>query len=116
MQRTNPGELTLSFKLKPLTGQKASPYHPLVNGLVGAWVFNESGGERVYNAMPYSDWGDWIWQAGNNPGGWKPTPGGKGVYASDNTAKESHLTIAFTPDPGVWHDAFSQGSWYFIFT
>lgn len=106
----------LDFFQKPWPCQKPVTAHPLTKGLVGAWTFNENGGGRVFNASPYRNVGDWIYQVGNNPGGRKVTLGGKGVYANDNAEKESHLTIASTPDPGFWHDAFSQASWYFIFT
>jgi len=39
----------LSFRKKPLLGQRLNTAHPMVRGLVGGWVMNESGGDRIFD-------------------------------------------------------------------
>ena len=41
---------------KPPLGARLNTGHPLTNGLIGCWLFNEGGGNRVYNyALQKSD-------------------------------------------------------------
>lgn len=56
---------------KPLLGNRIDPEHPLSKGLVGAWLFNEGSGNRIYDLSGNGNDGvtqniDFV------DGGWRP--------------------------------------------
>jgi len=42
---------------KPMYGVLLNPYHPLSHGLVGCWLFNESGGNNIFDLSGYGNHG-----------------------------------------------------------
>jgi len=42
---------------KPMYGVLLNPYHPLARGLVGCWLFNEGGGNSVFDLSGYGNHG-----------------------------------------------------------
>jgi len=42
---------------KPMYGVLLNPYHPLSRGLIGCWLFNEGGGNIVYDLSGYGNHG-----------------------------------------------------------
>jgi len=42
---------------KPMYGVLLNPYHPLAHGLVGCWLFNEGGGNTVFDLSGYGNHG-----------------------------------------------------------
>ncbi|RLC75048.1 MAG: hypothetical protein DRJ03_30885 [Chloroflexi bacterium] len=38
---------------KPMYGALLNPYHPLAQGLIGCWLFNEGGGNTVFDLSQY---------------------------------------------------------------
>jgi len=42
---------------KPMYGVLLNPYHPLARGLVGCWLFNEGGGNIVYDSSGFMNHG-----------------------------------------------------------
>ena len=55
-------------RIKPPLGSVLNPDHPLSQGLVGCWLLNEGGGEKVYNLTHYSSpaaitGSPWYWDA-----------------------------------------------------
>ncbi len=53
----------MSFKPKPLLGRRINPYHPLAQGLVGCWLLNEGGGDKIFDLSGYGNVGTFV----NNP-------------------------------------------------
>ena len=43
----------MSFKIKPPLGAPLNYYHPLANGLIGCWLFNEQSGQNTFSTVPY---------------------------------------------------------------
>jgi len=54
---------------KPMYGVLLNPYHPLARGLVGCWLFNEGGGNVVYDLSGYGNHGT----LGGGTAGYCPT-------------------------------------------
>jgi len=42
---------------KPMYGALLNPYHPLAQGLIGCWLFNEGGGNTVFDLSGYANHG-----------------------------------------------------------
>ncbi len=49
MQPMSQEESTLSFRPKPPLGSLVNPHHPLADKLVGCWIMNEGGGDKVFD-------------------------------------------------------------------
>ncbi|RLC74049.1 MAG: hypothetical protein DRI61_17330 [Chloroflexi bacterium] len=89
---------------KPMYGVLLNPYHPLSRGLVGCWLFNESGGNTVFDLSGHANHGT----LGGGTAGYCPTWttgkigsalsfDGDNDYVNcgnDDSLKPNHITIS----------------------
>jgi len=62
---------------KPMYGVLLNPYHPLAQGLIGCWLFNEGGGNTVFDLSGYGNHGT---LGGSTKPSWQVGIKGLGMY------------------------------------
>jgi len=76
---------------KPMYGALLNPYHPLARGLVGCWLFNEGGGNIVYDLSGHGNHGT----LGGGTAGYRPTwVAGKFGSALDFDGTDDYIRIS----------------------
>ena len=98
---------------KPPYGSRIDPTHPLAQGLMGCWLFNEGGGDKVYNLCSYNndELVGFSWEPSNAVHGILENNDGDEIQITPLTIKSgvdytyiwSGLVTAFNGDnPGLW--------------
>lgn len=99
---------------KPIKGEKINSAHPLSKGIVGCWLFNEGGGDKVYDSSGNKNTGTLVSMAipSSSISGWNPGRFGKTLSfdGSNDT-----VTVVPTPDGSSLNvtGKISFGGWVF---
>ena len=106
---------------KPMYGVLLNPYHPLARGLVGCWLFNECGGNIVYDLSGYGNHGTLgggtaascpIWTASKFGSGLEFD--GSNDYVEVAHSASLNITDAITIEVRVKLNGYSSDSWGYI--
>src|SRR5574343_1224684 len=90
---------------KPPFGTPLNRSHPLAQGLVGAWLFNEGGGNKVTDATIYNPW----LHTRNNDilsCSWNTGPNGRNILFNGTTSPASYIKLGISNNYGNY---FSNG-------
>lgn len=87
--------------IKPVLGRQLNSGHPLARGLVGCWLMNEGGGNRVADLSGNDNNG--TINSGNANNGWRSGMSGPAFYGDGNAYAQIDTTLSLpsTPDFSV---------------
>ena len=103
---------TKGYRTKPPAGVRLNPLHPLSQGLVGYWLFNEGAGSIAHDISGYGNHGTLVGMSTNaQSSGWGGSKFGGGLQfdGSGDYISKSTFTLTFPSTIIMWINP-SQGA------